>query len=175
MKKYVMKLAGCILVALTILLVVLKIVDMHSDGILVRDNNYVISPQNTVTYRMDVYGGVGWPGTPVQLTRTADGANQVYGIRYIGDDKYSIIYGDQGMCVAVASDKTSVVIQGYDESNDYNLWNITRIGNTQGYLFTNVATGTSICYERSQETGVNMLVVREYDESNETFGFTLAR
>ena len=55
-----------------------------------------------------------------------------------------IEYGDQGYCIAVASDKETVVMQDYDAENEYNKWYISRIGTTQNYLFTNVATGNTL-------------------------------
>ena len=39
-----------------------------------------------------------------------------------------IEYGDQGYCIAVASDKETVVMQDYDAENEYNKWYISRIG-----------------------------------------------
>lgn len=175
MKKYWMKIAGCVLTPVMILLVVLSMVDLHTDGIVVRDAWYVIRPNDMVTYRIDIYGASNAVGTQVQLTRDVDGANQAFGIIYTGDGQYMIKYGDQGLCIAVASDKHTVVIQGYDEANEYNKWNITRIGTTQSYLFTNVATGNSIFYEVSAESGIYKLFVKEYDETDGSFGFILAR
>ena len=45
MKKYWIKLAGCAATAVVILLIILGMVDLHTDGILVRDGCYV-----TVSY-----------------------------------------------------------------------------------------------------------------------------
>ena len=122
---------------------------------------------------MDVYGASNIVGTHVQLTRDVDGANQTFGIRYTGNDQYMIAYGDQGFCIAVASDKETVVMQGYDGENEYNKWYITRIGTTQSYLFTNVATGNALCYDYSSEAGAYQFFVREYDETDAKFKFIL--
>lgn len=175
MKKYWIKLADCAATAVVILLIVLGMVDLHTDGLLVRDGCYVIRPNDMQTYRMDIYGGSGVVGTQVQLTRDVDWANQVFGVRYTGEDQYMIEYGDQGYCIAVASDKETVVMQDYNAENEYNKWYITRIGTTQSYLFTNVATGNALCYDYDTVAGVYRLYVKEYDETDGRFSFTLAR
>ena len=56
MKKYWIKIAGCAATAVVIFLVILGMVDLHTDGVLVRDGCYVIRPDEMKTYRMDVYG-----------------------------------------------------------------------------------------------------------------------
>lgn len=177
MKKYWIRLAGCAAAALVILLVILGMVDLHTDGVLIRDNCYVIRPNDMPTYRMDIYGGSGVVGTQVQLTRDVDWANQVFKISYTGDEQYMIAYGEQNLnlCIAVASDKETVVIQEYDGANEYNKWYITRIGTTQSYLFTNVATGNALCYDYDTEVGIYRLYVREYDETDGKFSFMLSR
>ena len=111
MKRYWIKLAGCAATAVVILLVVLGMVDLHTDGLLVRDGCYVIRPDEMKTYRMDVYGNSGIVGTWVNLVRDVDGASQIFAIHYTGEDQYMIEYGDQGYCIAVASDKETVVMQ----------------------------------------------------------------
>ena len=124
MKRYWIKLAGCAATAVVILLVVLGMVDLHTDGLLVRDGCYVIRPDEMKTYRMDVYGNSGIVGTWVNLVRDVDGASQIFAIHYTGEDQYMIEYGDQGYCIAVASDKETVVMQDYDAENEYNKWYI---------------------------------------------------
>ena len=54
MKKYWIKIAGCAATAVVIFLVILGMVDLHTDGVLVRDGCYVIRPDEMKTYRMDV-------------------------------------------------------------------------------------------------------------------------
>ena len=175
MKKYWIKLAGCAATVVVILLIVLGMVDLHTDGIAIRDAWYIVRPSNMATYRMDIYGASNVVGTPVQLTRDVDGANQVFKICYTGEDQYMIAYGNEGLCIAVASDKETVLMQGYDDNNEYNKWYISRIGTSQGYLFTNVATGNSLYYDYSTESGTYRLFVKGYDETDDKFSFTLAR
>ncbi len=115
MKKYWIKIAGCAATAVVIFLVILGMVDLHTDGVLVRDGCYVIRPDEMKTYRMDVYGNSGIVGTWVNLVRDVDGASQIFAIHYTGEDQYMIEYGDQGYCIAVASDKETVVMQDYDK------------------------------------------------------------
>ena len=67
MKKYWIKLAGFAATAVVILLVVLGMVDLHTDGILVRDSYCIIRPNDMATYRMDVQGATNIAGTQVQL------------------------------------------------------------------------------------------------------------
>ena len=112
----------------------------------------------------DVYGNSGIVGTWVNLVRDVDGASQIFAIHYTGEDQYMIEYGDQGYCIAVASDKETVVMQDYDAENEYNKWYISRIGTTQNYLFTNVATGNTLCYEYSSDFSAYRLYVKAYDE-----------
>ena len=88
MKKYWIKLAGCAATAVVILLIVLGMVDLHTDGILVRDGCYVIRPDEMKTYRMDVYGNSGIVGTWVNLVRDVDGASQI--LRFIIPEKINI-------------------------------------------------------------------------------------
>ena len=76
---------------------------------------------------------------------------------------------------AVASDKETVVIQGYDSENEYNKWNISRIGTTQNYLFTNVATGNTLCYEYSSDFSAYRLYVKTYDETSGNFAFFIGQ
>ena len=175
MKKYWIKLAGCAATAVVIFLIILGMVDLHTDGILVRDSYCIIRPNDMATYRMDVQGATNIAGTQVQLMRDVDGANQAFHIQYVGDDQYKIGYGNEELCTPVASDKETVVIQGYDSENEYNKWNISRIGTTQNYLFTNVATGNTLCYEYSSELASYRLYVKEYDEASENFAFFLVR
>lgn len=177
MKRYWIKIAGYAVTAFVILLVVLCMVDLHTDGVLIRENCYVVRPGDMQTYRMDVYGGVGTVGTQVQLTRDVDWANQVFKISYTGDEQYMIAYGDEqlNLCIAVASDKETVVMQEYDGKNEYNKWYITRVGTTQNYLFTNAATGNVLCYDYDSVSSVYRLYVKEYDETDGKFNFTLSR
>ena len=104
-----------------------------------------------------------------------DGANQAFHIQYVGDDQYKIGYGNEELCIAVASDKETVVIQGYDSENEYNKWNISRIGTTQNYLFTNVATGNTLCYEYSSDFSAYRLYVKTYDETSGNFAFFIGQ
>ena len=158
-----------------IFLIILGMVDLHTDGVLVRDGCYVIRPDEMKTYRMDVYGNSGIVGTWVNLVRDVDGASQIFAIHYTGEDQYMIEYGDQGYCIAVASDKETVVMQDYDAENEYNKWYISRIGTTQNYLFTNVATGNTLCYEYSSDFSAYRLYVKTYDETSGNFAFFLGR
>lgn len=175
MKKYWIKLAGCAATAVVIFLIILGMVDLHTDGVLVRDGCYVIRPDEMKTYRMDVYGNSGIVGTWVNLVRDVDGASQIFAIHYTGEDQYMIEYGDQGYCIAVASDKETVVMQDYDAENEYNKWYISRIGTTQNYLFTNVATGNTLCYEYSSDFSAYRLYVKAYDETSGNFAFFLGQ
>ena len=88
MKKYWIKLAGCAATAVVIFLIILGMVDLHTDGVLVRDGCYVIRPDEMKTYRMDVYGNSGIVGTWVNLVRDVDGASQIFAIHYTGEDQY---------------------------------------------------------------------------------------
>ena len=78
--------------AVVIFLVILGMVDLHTDGVLVRDGCYVIRPDEMKTYRMDVYGNSGIVGTWVNLVRDVDGASQIFAIHYTGEDQYMIEY-----------------------------------------------------------------------------------
>lgn len=88
MKKYWIKLAGCAATAVVILLIILGMVDLHTDGILVRDGCYVIRPDEMKTYRMDVYGNSGIVGTWVNLVAML--MEQVRFLRFIIPEKINI-------------------------------------------------------------------------------------
>lgn len=174
-KQYLIKCGKCVFVWLLIVVAILKVVDMHTDGMLVREAGYVISPQDAIGYRMEVYASSDVPGMPVLLMPTVDGASQIFLLKYVQDDEYAIIYGEKQMSIAVASDRTTVVVQDYDEQNDYNRWHVKRIGNSQNFTFTNVATNTSLYYEYSDTFKARQLFVKEYDEKDTTFGFELMK
>ncbi len=175
MKKILKKLGCNALVVIVVFGIVLSVADLHTDGILVRDGNYYIRPSDNVAYQVNVLGGLQIPGTLVQSLRVVDGANQMFAIKHVQDDEYAIMYGTNGLCIAVASDKETVVVQDYDEKNDYNRWHITRIGESQSFLFTNVATDTSLYYEYSSELKINQMKVKEYDGSDKTFEYTVVK
>ena len=161
---------------LVIFLIILGMVEFTYGWLFLYGIRIVLLRSNDMaTYRMDVQGATNIAGTQVQLMRDVDGANQAFHIQYVGDDQYKIGYGNEELCIAVASDKETVVIQGYDSENEYNKWNISRIGTTQNYLFTNVATGNTLCYEYSSELASYRLYVKEYDEASENFAFFLVR
>ncbi len=174
MKKMWIKVLYKVLFAVAVLGVVLGLVDLHTDGILIRDGLYEIRTGDN-TFKIDVLDGSQIPGTLVQAMRISSGANQVFQINHVQGDEYALMYGNQGMCLAVASDKETVVAQGYDEENDYNRWHIERIGTSQKYLITNVATDTSLYYEYSSEFKLNLVKVGEYDGENNKFQFMILK
>lgn len=164
-----------VLVFILIFGVIISLVDLHTDRILIRDGNYYIRPANNTTYQVNVIGALQVPGTLVESRRVVDGANQTFVITHIEGDQYALMYGNAGMCIAVASDKETVVAQDFDVNNDYNKWEITRLGTSQSLLFTNVATGNSLYYEYSNELKTTQMKVKEYDGSDRKFEFIVVK
>lgn len=175
MKNIYRKLCCKLLVFILVFGVILCLVDLHTDGVLIRDGNYYIRPANDRTYQINVIDASQDSGALVEARRVVDGANQTFVITHIEGNQYALMYGNAGMCIAVASDKETVIAQGFDVNNDYNKWEITRIGTSQSFLFTNVATGNSLYYEYSNELKTNQMKVKEYDASNNKYEFIVVK
>lgn len=175
MKKIIIKLVRRAVVFLAVFIAVICMVDFHSDGVLIRDANYYIRSANESLYQMEVYNSFEVFGTPVQLIKSSSSAGQTFEIKHVKDDEYAIMYGPYGMCIAVASDRETVVAQGYDENNDYNRWHIERIGNTQSYRLTNAATHTSLCYEYSDTLKSYQMLVKEETDSDKKYEFLISK
>ncbi len=149
-------------------------VDFHTDGILISDGLYSIRLTDN-KYQIDVLGGSTQAGSLVQAIKITDVSSQVFRIKHIDGDEYALMYTNENMCIAVASDKETVVAQGYDESNDYNKWYIERIGTSQYFLLTNVATKTSLYYEYSNEINLYLMKVGNYDANDDRFRYLLVK
>lgn len=174
MKKIWINILCKVLFIIVVFGVILGLVDIHTDGILIRDAFYEVRTGDS-QFKMDVIGGSQIPGALVQVIKISQGGDQTFEIKYVQGDEYAIMYENTGLCIAVASDKETVVAQNYDEKNDYNRWHIERIGKSQKYLLTNVATNTSLYYEYSAEEKIYFMKVGEYDEENSKFGFLLLK
>ncbi|GEM_PF-302586 len=162
------------LVAILILVCIVSMIVFPKNGAYFMDGNVYIRSMDDVTNQVNVVYGSFIPGTPVQMLHTSEGANQTFIIEHIIGDEYALRYGNQGLCIAVASDMEQVVIQGLDTDNEYNLWHINRLSTTQGVMITNVATGKSLTYDFSEELRIQQLIVRDYDEADSKFAFVLA-
>ena len=119
MKKIWINILCKVLFIIVVFGVILGLVDIHTDGILIRDAFYEVRTGDS-QFKMDVIGGSQIPGALVQAIKTSQGTNQTFEIKHVQGDEYAIMYENTGLCIAVASDKETVVAQNYDEKNDYN-------------------------------------------------------
>lgn len=159
-----------------ILLSVLKIADIHRDGIVIRDGIYSVctveaAGPNLVVW--DVEWGQAVAGTNVHLWEASYGSPQRFYLKNIGNNVMGIFYGDGGMCVAVSEDGNKLELQAY-EGKENQKWIFERQGKSQYYNIKNCENGVYVKYAKSAEEtffGLNM----ESLSNDDAFKFMLRK
>lgn len=173
MKKYLKKGIGYLITFILIFLFCFKVVDMHSDGVKLRNGTYSFSTlykNETSRLVVDVNGGNAKEGTVLQLWPANYGAAQQFTIENLENDRYVIRY--QKACLGVDDKSQNVIIQSY-ESQESQQWYIERIGSTQYFKITNCESGLSMCVIRSKGIQYYAITVAPYEDDNIGFYFQL--
>lgn len=150
-----------------------KIVDMHSDGVKLRDETYSFSTlfkNETARLAVDVNEGKAQEGTVLQLWPANYGGAQQFKIENLDNDRYVIRY--QQTCVGVDEESKNVIIQPY-ESQESQQWFIERIGSSQYFKITNCESGLSMCIVKLKGVQYYAITIAPYEDDNIGFRFQL--
>lgn len=175
MKRKIYKYIQCIVVLCLILVIICKVVDMHTDKIMLRDGTYYLystmaAGANGVV--LDVEYGDEQVGANVHLWETNHKSSQQFNLKNVGDNKICIGFGQGDLCVGIAEDGLNLELQRYtgDESQK---WDFQRIENSQYYMIQNCENGLFLEYERSEGELYYNVVVKSHIDNNDNYKFTL--
>lgn len=171
MKKLLNKYLTGLVVFIVIALTVCKVVDMHTDGIKIRDGYYYICQSTYTTRIFDIPYAVQDVGTKVQMRDMSDGANQRFYIQYVEDEKYCIRYWNNDMCLGVGS-SGAVELQQYSEQ-ETQLWKMERTENTQYFTISSCATGLYMKMSWSDEYKALLVSLEQLDSEDQNYYFRM--
>ena len=176
MKNILCKFIIGVVVFCLILLSVLKIADIHRDGIIIRDGIYNVctveaAGPNLVVW--DVECGQAVIGANVHLWEASYGSPQKFYLKNIGNNIMGIFYGDDGMCVAVSEDGTKLELQVYEDKENQK-WIFERQGKSQYFNIKNCEDGLYVKYARSDEETYFGLKMEKLSDDN-AFKFMLRK
>lgn len=171
MKKVIKSCIKWLAFAAVVASVVFKLVDMHRDGMIVRDGWKYIVPNQRLNFKMYIDPQDIRQDAPVYLKSTGDNP-QAYYITHLEDGEYGILTWCENTCIAVADDNESVVLQS-NTGMDNQRWTISRYEHSQRLIFTNVATGKSMYMKKSDDGNSYILCVGYPGKDDSSFWMEL--
>lgn len=173
MKKYIMKFLGGLLVFCIIFLFCAKIVDLHRDGIVLRDGTYYFNSayhNGLARLVVDVTDGMDQVDTSLRLWPVNYSYAQQFELENIEGHKYIIRYGS--LCLGVNDDTQDVVLQEYNGQEEQQ-WDIERINSSQYFRITNAKSGLSMEAVKEQQVTYYAIKVTQYIQEDKSFYFQL--
>ena len=172
MYKFIKKKYKYIFIFIILFVTELLFIDMHFDGVLLRNRWYIIRPAEKDDYQMDVYYGIQQQGINVGMLKIGDGVGQTFYIENTEDNLYKIMFGNENFCVSVDNDGYNVVIEKYEGKNSQ-LWKINRVNNSDSFYINNLEYDRMITYDYIEEVNYYTIVVKDYKNQSELNEFRM--